>query len=149
MTDLVLACLHHLCAFSLVAILAAEITAIRPGLASSGLRRLAIVDAHYGLFATLLIVVGVLRVIYGIKGAHFYTANPVFWAKMAAFGLTGVLSIWPTMRILAWRRAVRADASFAVPAEEVTKVRPFLFAQVVLFVLIPLLAAAMARGVGY
>ena len=145
MTDLVLACLHHLCAFSLVAILAAEITAIRPGLASSGLRRLAIVDAHYGLFATLLIVVGVLRVIYGIKGAHFYTANPVFWAKMAAFGLTGVLSIWP----LAWRRAVRADASFAVPAEEVTKVRAFLFAQVVLFVLIPLLAAAMARGVGY
>jgi putative membrane protein len=148
LTDLVLACLHHLLIFSLVAILATEIATIRPGLPALAVRRLAIVDAHYGLVAALLIVVGVLRVIYGVKGAHFYTANPVFWAKMAAFALTGLLSIGPTMRVLAWRRAAKADPAFVVPTDQAAGLRPFLLAQAGLFVLIPIFAAMMARGVG-
>lgn len=149
LTDLVLACLHHVLAFGLVAVVASEIATVRPGLAGPAIRRLAIVDAHYGVLAGLIIIVGVLRVNYGIKGSHFYVANPVFWAKMTAFGLVGLLSIGPTVRILAWRRAYKADPSFAVPADEARRVRPFLLAQAGLFVLIPIFAAMMARGVGY
>jgi uncharacterized membrane protein len=46
-TDLVLACLHHLLAFGLAAILAVEFASVRPRLGASAIRRLAIVDAHY------------------------------------------------------------------------------------------------------
>lgn len=149
LTDLVLACLHHVLAFGLVAILATEIATVRPGLTGPAIRRLAIVDAHYGLLAGLIIIVGVLRVNYGVKGSHFYVANPIFWAKMTAFGLAGLLSIAPTVRILAWRRAYRADPGFVVPAGQATKLRPVLLVQAGLFVLIPIFAAMMARGVGY
>ena len=67
-TDAILAILHHLLAFGLAAIIAAEIAMVRPGLTASGLKRLAIVDAHYGAMAGLIIIVGVFRVTHGIKG---------------------------------------------------------------------------------
>jgi putative membrane protein len=148
MTDLVLACLHHLLVFGVAAVIAAELATVRPGLSGAGLKRLAIVDAHYGLLAALIIVIGVLRVNFGAKGAAFYVSNPVFWAKMGAFALVGLLSVSPTLRIMGWRRLARADPAFALPAEEVDKVRRFLVAEVCVFALIPLFAAAMARGVG-
>lgn len=148
MTDLVLACLHHVLAFGMVAVLASEIATIRVGLGAPGLRRLVIIDAHYGAMATLLIAVGVLRVIYGVKGPDFYVLSPFFWAKMAAFAIVAALSAVPTVRILAWRRAAKVDPSFAVPALEVRKVRRFLLAEAGVFVFIPLFAAAMARGAG-
>jgi putative membrane protein len=148
MTDLVLACLHHLLVFGLAAVLAAEIATVRPGLAGAALKRLAIVDGHYGAIAMLVIVVGVLRVIYGVKGPAFYLPNPMFWAKMGAFALVAILSIQPTVRILQWRRKAKADAGFTLPAEEAGRVRRFLIAEACAFAFIPLFAAAMARGVG-
>lgn len=148
MTDLVLACLHHLLVFSLAAILAAEIATVRPGLAGASLKRLAIVDAHYGAVATLVIVVGVLRAIYGTKGPAFYLPNPMFWAKMSAFALVAILSIQPTVRILQWRRKSKADTAFTLSAEEAGRARRFLIAEACVFAFIPLFAAAMARGVG-
>jgi putative membrane protein len=145
MPDLVLACLHHVLAFGMVAVLASEIATIRPGLAAQGVRRLAIVDAHYGVMATLLIGIGVLRVLYGVKGPHFYMANHFFWPKMAAFAIVALLSAVPTIRILAWRKRAKADPAYVVPVEETRRVRPFLLAEAAVFVFIPLFAAAMAR----
>jgi putative membrane protein len=149
MTDLVLACLHHLLAFGLAAIMAAELATIRPGLPGSAMRRLAIIDAHYGAIAGLLIIVGVLRVIYGVKGPEAYIHNPAFWAKMAAIAVVGALTAPPTIRILAWRKAAKADPDFLLSDEEVGKVRRFLLAQAGVFISIPVLAAAMARGFGH
>ncbi|TIL74004.1 MAG: DUF2214 family protein, partial [Mesorhizobium sp.] len=50
----------------------------------------------------LIIVVGIGRVIYGLKGWEFYVYNWVFWAKMAAFVAVGLLSIIPTVRFASW-----------------------------------------------
>lgn len=149
MTDLVLACLHHLLAFSMAAILAAELATVRASLPGSAMRRLAILDAHYGAIATLLIIVGILRVIYGVKGPEAYLHNPSFWAKMSAIAIVAALSALPTVRILAWRKAAKADPDFLLPAEEARKVRRFLLAEAGVFAFIPIFAAAMARGYGY
>jgi putative membrane protein len=119
MTDLPLAILHHLLAFALLGVLAAEMAITTPGLAGARLKRLQMLDRWYGILAGLLIVVGVLRVLYGGKGAEFYVASAAFWAKMAAFAAVGLLSIGPTVRIIGWGRRARADAGFAVPADEV------------------------------
>ncbi len=62
---------------------------------------------------------------------------------MATFVLIALLSVPPTMRYLRWRR------STTVPSEaEIGFVRRFLWAEVALFALLPVFAAAMARGYG-
>ena len=144
--DLLLAIAHHLLAFALAGILAAEIAVTRPGLGGDGLKRLQRLDRGYGAVAMLLVIVGVLRVLYGGKGSDFYVENHAFWAKMAAFAGVALLSIVPTIRIVRWSKRAGANAGFAVPADEVRAVRRFYGWQLVLFALIPVFAAMMARG---
>jgi putative membrane protein len=145
MTDLVLAIFHHLLVFSLVGIIAAEFALIRPGLAGPALRRVAKLDAAYGLCALAIVVIGIARVRYSIKGAEFYQTNPWFWAKMIAFAGIGVISIVPTIALIRWRRATRAEPGFAPAAERVDRLRPYLLAELALVPVVLICAAAMAR----
>jgi len=147
-TDLLLAIAHHLLVFSLAAILAIELATVRPGLTGAGLRRLGIVDMHYGLIAALILIVGFARVYMGVKGPEAYLGNWTFWAKVGAFALVGLLSAPPTIRILQWRKRARAQPGFALDAAEIKAVRPFLIAELAVFALIPIFAAMMARGIG-
>lgn len=147
-TDLIAAAAHHLLAFSLFGLLMAELVLLRPGLTGEGVRRLARLDSHYGLAAVTLIVVGVVRVVLGARGADFYLGNPVFWTKMAAFLAVGLLSAVPTLRLIRWRRAAAADPGFLPTAAEIAAVRRFVVAEMLVFPLIPLTAAALGRGLG-
>ena len=148
MTDLILAIVHHLLIFSLAAILAVELATVRPGLSGASLRRLGIVDIHYGLIATLILIVGFARVYMGVKGPEAYMGNWAFWAKISAFVLVGLLSAPPTIRILQWRKRARTEPDFALTPADVKTVRPYLVAEVCVFALIPIFAAMMARGIG-
>jgi putative membrane protein len=147
-TDLVLAVLHHLLAFSLAGIIAAEFVLVRSDPSPATIRRLARIDRHYGLIAAATILVGIGRVVYGAKGWEFYVYNWVFWAKMAAFLAVGLLSIRPTMRFIAWNTKVAADTAYSIPVAELAAVRGRVLAQAIVFLLIPVFAAAMARGYG-
>jgi putative membrane protein len=150
MSDLVLAIAHHLTVFGLAAVLAAELALMRPAAVSAGtLRLLGRCDAAYGLLSLTILALGFLRVWYGAKGADFYLHNPMFWAKIAAFGAVGLLSIRPTMRIAAWQKALKADAAFLPQRDEIGGLRRFLLAEAAVFALIPVFAAAMARGIGF
>lgn len=142
--DLVLAILHHLLVFSLAGLLAAELALIRPSLSGPGLGLLGRIDRAYGGVAVAVIVVGVCRVIFGLKGWEYYVANHAFWGKMAAFVIVGLLSIRPTMRILAWRRSGAND----VPESEILAVRGWIKGEIFFLALVLVFAAAMARGVG-
>lgn len=148
MIDLVLASAHHLLVFGLVAILAAELATVRPGLSGVGLRRLGIIDAHYGVIAGLVIAVGFARVFWGVKGPDAYLDNWVFWTKFGAFLLAGLLSAAPTIRFLAWRKQAAADPAFALTPAHIAQVRPWILGQAVVMLFIPILGAAMARGYG-
>ena len=132
----------------LLAIIAAEFVLIRNEMSASTIRRLASVDRHYGLVALLVIVVGVCRVLWGLKGWEFYVYNWVFWAKMAAFAAVGLLSIVPTMRFISWNRQATADPGYRVPEAEYASVRTHVRWEALVFLLIPVFAAAMARGYG-
>ncbi|CAN7293135.1 DUF2214 family protein [Devosia sp. LjRoot16] len=148
MTDLILAIAHHLAVFTLVAIFAAEFALLRTGLEGKRLRQLASLDRAYGATAMLVIVVGVVRVIFGSAGWEYYVGNWVFWAKMIAFLGVGLASIPPTVAILRWLKTAKADTGFAPVAAEVSAARRFLYLQAALLVFIPSFAAAMARGYG-
>lgn len=146
MTDLLLAIIHHLLVFSLVAILAVELILVQKGIGAATINRVSRIDLAYGIIAGLVLIVGFLRVFFGLKGADYYFGNGFFWAKIAAFAAVGLLSIPPTLRILSWRRAAAGNPAFSPPDSEVGAVRRFMHLEGVPLVLIPIFAAAMARG---
>lgn len=140
LVDTLLAVAHHLLAFGLLGILAAELAVTAAALDAGARIRLAKLDAFYGATAGLLIAVGVGRLFWGAKGAGYFLENPFFWAKMAAFAAVGLLSIAPTVAILRWRKAAEAPS----PAQ-VARLRRWLWLELGLFALIPVLAALMVR----
>ena len=145
MTDLVLAIAHHFLIFSLVGILTAELALSRPGVSGAALGRLAKVDGSYGIVASLIIVVGICRVIYGIKGAQYYLHNPWFWGKMAAIVIVALLSIFPTIAILRWRKAAGNEPGFVPPERSIASVRQYLMAELAFLAIVIVCAATMAR----
>lgn len=148
MPDLILAILHHLLILSLAGLLSIEIALVQPGLAGKKLKDLGAIDAAYGATAGLILAVGFSRVFLGAKGSAFYLENPVFWAKIAAFAVVGLLSILPTIAILQWRKQAAANPAFSPSAAEVARTRRVLVLELAVFALIPIFAAAMARGYG-
>ncbi len=148
MTYLALAVGHHLLVFALLGVLVAERTLVGGQLAPRRIRQLGRLDGFYGALAGAILVVGFLRVFFGGRGPDFYLPNLVFWAKIGSFAAVGLLSIVPTMRILAWRRALVADHAFTPPPDDVRRVGGFLTAELLVFPLIPAFAAAMAMGYG-
>jgi putative membrane protein len=144
-TDFVLASLHHVLIFAMMAVIAVELVMVRQGLGGASLRRLAGIDGAFGALALAIVVVGVCRVIFGLKGWEAYVHNVWFWHKMAAFAIAALLSAVPTIRFLRWRRAAASDTAFVVPEAEIRTVRRFLHGEAGVFLLIPIFAAAMAR----
>ncbi|HXC53694.1 MAG TPA: DUF2214 family protein [Rhizomicrobium sp.] len=147
-TDLAFAIGHHLLIFALAAVLAFEIGAIRPGMSGRDVRRVGRVDAWYGILAALILIVGFARAVYAAKGWDYYSHNHFFWAKIGCFAIVGLLSIWPTVAVIRWRRTLAGDPGFAPGDAAIRTVRRFLWLEVFFFALIPAFAAAMARGYG-
>ena len=148
-TDALLAYLHHIAAFALVAIVFVEMALCKPGMTTAQTRQLTRYDLFYGVFAGVLLIAGFARVYLGAKGAAFYWGNPVFHAKLGVFLLIGLLSVPPTLRYFKWGKALKANPSFTPSADEIKSTRKFIHIQALLIVVLPLLAALMARGIGY
>jgi putative membrane protein len=147
-TDLVLAIAHHLLVFVLAGILAFEIASVSLAMKRDEILRVGRVDNGYGILAAVIVVVGFIRAIVAAKGWAYYVVNVFFWAKIATFVVVGLLSIVPTVAMIRWRNAVKSDATFAPPADAIRRVRGYLWAEAALFLLLPVFAAAMARGYG-
>jgi putative membrane protein len=145
MTDLWLAIAHHILVFGLVIMLAAEFALVREGLGAAEVKRLAGLDMGYGVTALLIVVVGVHRVVFGAKGYVFYVENVWFWAKMTSFGLIALLSIVPTIRFRAWRKALKTDPVALPPVNDIAQVRKLIRLQVLLVFAVVSFAAIMAR----
>jgi putative membrane protein len=141
--DLGLAIGHHLIIFALFGILAAELVLVRRGISLDVITRIARVDIWYGVLAGAIVVVGFSRAIFAAKGWAYYSHNAFFWAKMGTFLLVAVLSVPPTIQYIKWQRAGEAPSG-----QEVSRAQQFLYAELVLFALLPIFAAAMARGYG-
>lgn len=138
-----MAFLHHVAAFTLVAALAAELVLLRGEVVVAHARRLVLVDAVVGMSAAAVLLVGLLRVFYFEKGAAYYFHNGAFLAKLVVFVLVALLSIYPTLKFLSWRKAGSVDP------HEVRAVRKIVHLELLGVVFILLFAALMADGIGY
>lgn len=146
--DLILASAHHLAVFALVGLFAAEFAMLRPGLAGARIQQLARIDAAYGAVAGLVVIVGIVRVIFGAAGWQYYVNNQMFWGKMGAFLIMGLLTIPPTIALRRWAKAAEADPAYVPPEAEIATNRRFVHLQGAFLLFIPIFAAAMARGYG-
>ena len=149
MLDLLLAILHHLLAFGIAAAITAQLVLVRPGMQPPAVQLAAKYDIALGAMAMSLLAVGFLRVFFGAKGSEFYFHNHVFWSKVVLFAVIGLMSVKPTRAFLRWRKAQAADAGYAPEEVEIRAIRRTLMVEIHLFALLPLAAAAMARGYGY
>lgn len=144
-----LASLHHLAAFTLVAALAIEFVLIRDPLTVERARRLQRVDLIFGTSAGLVLIVGLLRVFYFEKGPSYYFHSVPFVAKLMLFLIVGLLSIYPTVEFLSWRRRVKQGQAPIVDERKLRAIRSIMHWELIAVVLLILCAALMARGIGY
>jgi putative membrane protein len=148
MTSAIMAFLHHLAAFTLTAAIVYEHTTFRKDLSLVDARRIQRMDIVYGVSAGILVIVGLLRVFYFEKGAAFYAQNWFFWTKMLGFALAALLSLYPTVRFLSWRRALANDQAPELTEQEVSRIKLSLRLEVLAIAIILFSAAMMARGIG-
>jgi putative membrane protein len=141
--------LHHVAAFALVAALAVEFVLIKSELNVESGKKLLFTDAVFGVSAGIVLVVGLLRVFYFEKGASYYFHSVPFITKVSLFTVVGLLSIYPTVTFLSWRRSLKQGLVPAIVAAKMSVVRRIIHWELVCVVLILLCAALMARGIGY
>jgi putative membrane protein len=145
LTDALLAIAHFLLAFALAIVLTMEIMITRRDISGPRMIYLSRLDMAYGAIAAGILVIGVGRVIYGLKGPDYYVVNGFFWAKMAAFAAVVLLSIRPTLVIIRWRASVRSNPAFRPDPSEVMSIRRLMHSEALAFTLIPIFAVLMAR----
>jgi putative membrane protein len=144
--EAILAYAHFLSIFALASVIAAEVILFRQVMASEIFRRLRTIDTWYGILAGVVVITGLCRLWFGIKGPQYYQYNPIFWTKMALFVAVGLISIVPTVAYIRWGRAHAGDGPLELSVPEFGRIRGLLWLEVGLFIFIPLCATFMARG---
>lgn len=147
-TPALMAFLHHLSAFTLVGALAAELVLFKPPLTVATAKRIQRADQIFGAAATVLLIVGLLRVTYFEKGSAYYFSNGFFLAKFALFVIAGLISIYPTVKFIAWNTAVRQGDAPQVTPDVTLRIRMCIMWELTAILGILFCAPFMARGIG-
>ncbi|MBD8512206.1 DUF2214 family protein [Photobacterium sp. WH77] len=142
MFEIVIRYFHFIGIFALFSVLVVEHMLIKRRLTAEEMHRLARLDAVYGISAVVVLLAGLAMWFLVGKPADFYTANPVFHAKVTLFLIVAALSVFPTVFFYRHRRTTRE--TIPVPPAIVILIR----LELLLLLVIPLLAVLMARGVG-
>jgi len=146
--EAILAYVHFLAILTMVVFISSEAALCRvEWLNKAVVERLARIDMIYGMAAILVLATGIARTVWGVKGSAWYWTNPLLHVKLTLFIIVGLISIFPTMTYLRWRKQLRASGT--LPAEaEVRKTRKLVMIQAHILVVIPLFAVFLARGFG-
>lgn len=110
-------------------------------------RRLGRVDMLYAIAAVTLLLTGLARTWWGIKGTGWYWSQPLLHLKLTLFVLIGLMSIKPTILFTRWRKRLAASGELP-PEAEVRQARRWVMIEAHLLLLVPLAATLLARGVG-
>ena len=144
--DAILAYLHFTSIFVFFAFLTVETMMMRGSLDEKSVRLLGRVDIWYFGAAIAVLVTGFSRLVWGAKGPDFYLASWPIYVKVALVLAVGIISVWPTLRFIRWRRMFERVPAWKVPDDERRLVRRLVMVEVHLAALIPLVAVVMSRG---
>lgn len=146
--EAILAYLHIAAILTAVVFISSEAALCRSDwMNAKVVERLVRVDLIYEIGLASILVTGVARTLWGVKGAAWYWGNGLLHLKLALFIAIVLMAIKPARMLRRWRGALRADGS--LPAEaEVRAARMWMMIAGHLIALIPLAAVFMARGFG-
>jgi len=141
----ILAFLHLSAIFALIVFATSEAALCRTEWINARVvERLVRVDRIYWVALLAVVLTGLARAAWGIKGAGWYWTNWLLHLKLTATVVVLALSLRPTLRFRRWRAALPA-----LPTEgEVTQVRRMVMVSTHIVPLIPLAAVFLARGFG-
>jgi putative membrane protein len=146
--DAALAYLHFVAIFTLFAFLTVQAVLLKQPLDERIVRLVGRMDLWYAGSAVAVLATGFLRAGLGAKGGDFYFNAWPIYVKILMFLAVGVISIYPTLAFIRWRRAYDHDRAWQVPAGEHARMRRLVMIEVHLAALIPVVAVIMARGLG-
>nr|MBF0681193.1 DUF2214 family protein [Pseudomonas sp.] len=144
----VAAYLHFLAIMLLFALLVLEHQLFRLPLTLERARSLFRIDLLFGVMAGVVLVTGAARALRYGKGLDYYMHNSLFHAKIGLFVLVALLSIYPTITFIGWRRALKSGELPTVGPQTGRWVTLVIRVELLLLLSVPLLAALMARGFG-
>lgn len=146
--EAILAYLHILAILTMVVFLASEAALCRvQWLNAAVVERLAKIDLVYGIAAVAVLLTGIARTWWGVKGTNWYWTNPLLHVKVTLFIVIGLLSIKPTITFIRWRKELRATGKLPDEAQ-IKATRKLVMVQAHILPFIPLAAAFLARGFG-
>jgi putative membrane protein len=140
--------LHHLAAFTLFGALLVELVLLRGTLTAATAGKILRADMLFGISATIVLIVGIARVVFFEKGWDYYSHNAAFILKIGLFIVIGIVSIYPTREFLSWRESVRLGELPSLDPDRLRRVRTIVHLELVGVAIIILCAALMARGYG-
>jgi putative membrane protein len=144
--EALLAYAHFLAILTLVVFISSEAALCRvEWMNERVVERLVTLDRIYGIAAGLVLVTGVARTWWGIKGTSWYWHQPLLHLKVGLFVLVALLSIRPTLMFIRWRKQLNADGTMP-PQHEVKTARRWVMVQAHIIAVIPLAAVFLARG---
>lgn len=112
------------------------------------LKPLFLADNFWGLAALLWISTGLWRAFGNLeKDSAFYLHNPLFFIKMALFGLVFAMEILPMVTLLKWRFKLSKKGKVRAPKEQLGLFILLNNLELAIVLVIPFVAAAMARGI--
>ena len=146
--EALLAYAHFLAILTLVVFISSEAALCRvEWMNAKVVERLGKVDMVYGIAAGVVLLTGIARTWWGIKGAGWYWTNGLLHLKLTLFVIVGLISIKPTIVFRRWNKELKATG--ALPDEaQVRATRKLVMIQAHLIALIPLVAVFLARGFG-
>ena len=142
MHEVIVRYLHFLGIIILSATLVSEHILLSIDTSAQKFRRLAAIDAVFGLSALTVLSAGLLLWFVVGKPSEFYTHNWIFHIKLSLFAVIGCLSVFPTIFFIRNRNSPSSEV--VVPKSIVMIIR----AELMLLLFIPLCATFMARGYG-
>jgi putative membrane protein len=148
MTEAVLAASHFIAILLMVTFLAIETALLRPLWMPAALVSLPRYDRLYRGMLALVLITGLLRLALGAKGAAFDLGNPLFHVKLTGFAVMVLLTFPVTRQLHRWQTARLADPAFVPDSGAVRRLRRVPMLAVHLLVILPVLAALVARGHG-
>lgn len=137
----------HLLAVLAVVVFLTSVTALcrAEWMSAAVVRRMARMDVIYWCALVVLLLTGVVRVVWGIKGMPWYVSQPLFHWKMLLVALVVVLGVWPSRQLRRWHQAAQATGAVPAPAQ-VQRVRTWLMVQAHLIPVIAVVAVFWVRG---
>lgn len=145
MTDLILTkYVHYLAVFAIVGAIFSEQFLVSRTMSRSEIKRIARIDAIYGIGAILALIAGITLWIWVGKPASFYSRNWIFHSKLTLFLVMAIASVFPTVFYLKHKKGNDLETQIDVPFYVILLLR----LEMLIILLIPLLASFATVGIG-